>query len=168
MTLIGAFVGGLIAPRVGVLRVLMAGALLSAATNLLFAWLATRGHDVPFLIAAISADNLAAGLASSAFIAYLSGLTNVAYSATQYALFSSAMLLLPKLLAGFSGVAVEAVGYTQFFIATAALGIPVVLIVWLVARALPNGGLPAAGPPAARLPAGGPSARGADQGSPSQ
>ena len=65
------------------------------------------------------------------------------------------MLLLPKLLAGFSGVAVESVGYAQFFIGTAALGIPVVLIVWLVARALPNGGLP-------------PSAPRADQGSPSQ
>jgi PAT family beta-lactamase induction signal transducer AmpG len=156
MTLVGAFIGGLVAPRVGVLRVLMAGALLSAATNLLFAWLATRGHDLQFLILAISADNLAAGLASSAFIAYLSGLTNVAYSATQYALFSSVMLLLPKFLAGFSGMAVEAIGYTQFFVATAALGLPVVLIVWLVTRALPNGGLPTG------------SSLGADQGSPSQ
>jgi PAT family beta-lactamase induction signal transducer AmpG len=158
MTLAGAFLGGLVAPRVGVLRVLMAGALLSAATNLLFAWLATRGHDLHFLIFAISADNLAAGLASSAFIAYLSGLTNVAYSATQYALFSSVMLLLPKFLAGFSGMAVEAIGYSQFFVATAALGLPVLLIVWLVTRALPNGGLTAG--------AGGPPAN--DQGSPSQ
>jgi PAT family beta-lactamase induction signal transducer AmpG len=135
MTLAGAFVGGVLAVRFGVLRVLLLGALLSAASNLLFAWLALRGHDLTFLVFAISADNLSAGIASSAFIAYLSGLTNVAYSATQYALFSSVMLLLPKWLAGFSGWIVDAWGYPSFFIATAALGIPVLLLIWLAARA---------------------------------
>jgi PAT family beta-lactamase induction signal transducer AmpG len=146
MTLLGAFVGGVLALRIGVLRTLFAGALLSAATNLLFAWLATRGHDLGFLIFAVSADNLSAGIASSAFVAYLSGLTNVAYSATQYALFSSVMLLLPKFLAGFSGWAVDRFGYETFFVGTAALGMPVLLLVWLAARA----------------------AAGRDQGSPSQ
>ena len=135
MTLAGAFVGGVLSLRFGVLRTLAAGALLSAATNLLFAWLAVRGHDLTFLIFAVSADNLSAGIASSAFVAYLSGLTNVAYSATQYALFSSVMLLLPKYLAGWSGWAVDSFGYVSFFVGTTVLGLPVLLLIWLVARA---------------------------------
>jgi PAT family beta-lactamase induction signal transducer AmpG len=79
MTLVGAFLGGALAMRFGVMRVLMLGAVLSAASNLLFAWLGTRGHDVTALIVVISADNLSSGIASAAFIAYLSSLTNVNY-----------------------------------------------------------------------------------------
>ncbi len=134
MTLVGTFVGGVLALRLGVMRVLMLGALLSAVTNLMFAWLATRGHNVQALIFVISADNLASGIATAAFIAYLSGLTNVSYSATQYALFSSLMLLLPKWIAGFSGRFVDAYGYETFFTATALLGAPVLLLVALAAR----------------------------------
>lgn len=134
MTLAGAFVGGMLGVRFGVMRVLMLGAVLSAASNLLFAFLSGVGHDVTALILVISADNLSSGIASAAFIAYLSGLTNVSYSATQYALFSSMMLLLPKFLAGYSGVYVDHFGYTNFFIATAALGVPVLVLVWLAAR----------------------------------
>lgn len=134
MTLLGAVLGGVLALRIGVLRVLFAGAVLSALTNLLFAALALRGHDVQFLIFAVSADNLSAGLASAAFVAYLSGLTNVAYSATQYALFSSVMLLLPKFVAGFSGWAVDRMGYETFFIGTALIGGPVLLLVWWAGR----------------------------------
>jgi PAT family beta-lactamase induction signal transducer AmpG len=135
MTLVGAFVGGVLSMRVGVMRVLMLGAVLSAASNLLFAWLAGRGHDLHALIAVVSADNLAGGIASAAFIAYLSSLTNVSYSATQYALFSSLMLLLPKFIAGYSGVFVDAYGYSTFFIATAVLGVPVLVLVALASRA---------------------------------
>ena len=131
MTLVGAFVGGVLSMRLGVMRVLMLGAVLSAASNLLFAWLAGHGHDVTALIAVVSADNLASGIASAAFIAYLSSLTNVSYSATQYALFSSMMLLLPKFIAGFSGDYVNAFGYAQFFTSTALLGLPVLVLVWL-------------------------------------
>ena len=134
MTLLGAFVGGALAMRLGVLRVLMLGAVLSAASNLLFAWLGTRGHDLTGLVFVVSADNLAGGIASAAFIAYLSGLTNVQYSATQYALFSSMMLLAPKWIAGFSGRFVDANGYTEFFVGTALLGLPVLLLVALVMR----------------------------------
>ncbi|MBK7717776.1 MAG: MFS transporter [Simplicispira sp.] len=134
MTLAGAFLGGVLALRIGVMRVLMLGAVLSAASNLLFAWLGTRGHDLTGLVFVISADNLAGGIASAGFIAYLSGLTNVQYSATQYALLSSVMLLLPKWLAGFSGRFVDANGYTEFFIGTALLGLPVLLLVALVSR----------------------------------
>ena len=131
MTLTGAFVGGAMALRWGVMRVLMLGAILSAASNLLFAWLGTRGHDVAALIFVISADNLSSGIASAAFIAYMSSLTNINYSATQYAIFSSMMLLAPKFLAGYSGRYVDAFGYQNFFVATALLGVPVLLLVAL-------------------------------------
>jgi len=134
MTLAGAAAGGVLTLRLGVMRVLFLGALLSAATNLLFAWLTTRGHDLAGLVFVISADNLSGGMASAAFVAYLSGLTNLAYSATQYALFSSIMLLLPKFLAGFSGWAVDNYGYTDFFIGTGLLGVPVMILVLLAAR----------------------------------
>ena len=134
MTLVGAFVGGVLSMRFGVMRVLMLGAALSAVSNLLFAWLGGRGHDLTALIWVISADNLSSGIASAAFIAYLSSLTNVNYSATQYALFSSMMLLLPKFLAGYSGKYVDAFGYGHFFTATAILGVPVLLLVWLAGR----------------------------------
>ncbi len=135
MTIAGAGVGGLLTARWGVMKTLFLGALLSAATNLLFVWLAGRGHDLWGLTLVVSADNLAAGIASSAFVAYLSSLTNVAYSATQYALFSSVMLLAPKFIAGFSGVVVDAHGYAVFFTGTALMGLPVLLLVWLAARA---------------------------------
>ena len=134
MTLAGTFVGGALAMRLGVMRVLMGGAVASAASNLLFAWLATRGHDLPALVAVVCADNLAGGIASAAFVGYLSGLTNVRYSATQYALFSSIAQLLPKFIAGYSGVYVKAWGYPSFFIATALLGAPVLLLVWMAQK----------------------------------
>ena len=134
MTLLGAFLGGLLTMRFGVMRVLFLGGVLSAASNLLFAWLSTRGHDLNGLVWVISADNLSSGIASAAFIAYLSSLTNVQYSATQYALFSSMMLLLPKWFAGFSGAYVDTFGYEHFFIATSLIGIPVLILITLAIR----------------------------------
>jgi PAT family beta-lactamase induction signal transducer AmpG len=134
MTLVGAFVGGALALRMGVLKVLMLGAVLSAGSNLLFAWLGTRGHDLHALMAVISADNFSSGIATAAFVAYLSSLTNIQYSATQYALFSSMMVLLPKFLAGFSGDVVNAVGYTPFFVGTACIGLPVLVLIVLASR----------------------------------
>jgi PAT family beta-lactamase induction signal transducer AmpG len=134
MTLLGAFVGGVMALRWGVMRILMLGAIMSALSNLLFAWLSGHGHDVHALILVVSADNLASGIASAAFIAYLSSLTNIQYSATQYALLSSMMLLLPKFIAGFSGDFVNAYGYANFFNATALLGMPVLILVALAWR----------------------------------
>jgi PAT family beta-lactamase induction signal transducer AmpG len=134
MTLLGAFVGGVMALRWGVMRILMLGAILSALSNLLFAWLSGHGHDVHALMVVVSADNLSSGIASAAFIAYLSSLTNIQYSATQYALLSSMMLLLPKFIAGFSGDFVNAHGYATFFNATALLGLPVLVLVALAWR----------------------------------
>ncbi len=137
MTLLGAVVGGMLVTYLGVMRVLLLGGILAAATNLLFAWLAVIGHNVPMLAMVISADNLSAGLATAAFIAYLSSLTNVSYSATQYALFSSVMLLLPKFIGGFSGVMVDDIGYVSFFLFTTFLGLPVLVLILLAMRYLP-------------------------------
>ena len=132
MTLLGAFLGGLMSSKWGNMRVLFWGAILSSASNLLFAWLASIGHSFWILIWVISVDNLSAGIASAAFIAYLSSLTKIQYSASQYALLSSIMLLAPKWLAGFSGVFVDQFGYQNFFMCTSLLGLPVlVLIVWI-------------------------------------
>jgi PAT family beta-lactamase induction signal transducer AmpG len=64
-------------------------------------------------------------------VAFLSSLTNLQFSATQYALLSSIMLLLPRLIGGYSGALVEQLGYQQFFVATALLGIPTLLLVAL-------------------------------------
>lgn len=134
MTLLGAVIGGVLVNRLGVMRILFAGALLAAATNLLFALLANVGASVPMLIGVVAMDNLSGGLASAAFVAYLSALTNVQYSATQYALFSSVMLLLPKFLGGFSGVIVDRIGYEQFFLITALIGLPVLILVLMAGR----------------------------------
>jgi PAT family beta-lactamase induction signal transducer AmpG len=134
MSLAGALAGGALAMRFGVMRILMLGALLSALTNLLFSWLASHGHSVPALIAVISADNLAGGIASAAFVGYLSGLTNLSYSATQYALFSSLMNLLPRFIGGFSGDYVKLFGYAHFFASTAALGLPALALAVLASR----------------------------------
>jgi PAT family beta-lactamase induction signal transducer AmpG len=131
MTLVGAFLGGVLTLRFGVMRILFLGAILSAVSNLLFAWLATQGHDLHGLVWVISADNLSSGIATAAFIAFLSSLTNIQYSATQYAVFSSMMLLLPKWLAGFSGVFVDSFGYQNFFISTVIIGAPVLILIWL-------------------------------------
>ncbi len=134
MTIIGGLVGGLLSMRFGVMRILFLGALLSAATNLLFMILATIGYDITWLYIVISADNLSAGLASAAFIAFLSSLTNISFTATQYAIFSSLMTLLPKLLGGYSGTMVDAIGYSNFFLLTALIGIPVLLLIMVAAR----------------------------------
>lgn len=132
MTLLGAGFGGILVARVGIRPTLLVGALLSSMTNLLFVWLAGRGHDVGALVLTVSADNLAAGVASAAFVAFLSSLVNQAYTATQYALFTSVMALLPKFVAGLSGDMVNAWGWAGFFTSTALLGVPVILLIVLV------------------------------------
>jgi PAT family beta-lactamase induction signal transducer AmpG len=137
MTIVGGFLGGGLALRYGVMRILFLGAVLSAATNLLFMLLAQAGPEVPLLVVVIAADNLSAGLASAAFVAYLSGLTQVAFTAVQYAVFSSLMTLLPKLFGGYSGSIVDSLGYGPFFLLTAGIGLPVLLLVWAAARYAP-------------------------------
>lgn len=132
MTIIGGFIGGVIALRIGVFRVLFLGALLSALTNLLFVVLNNVGHDVTWLYITISMDNLSAGVAGVAFIAFLSSLINIKFTAIQYAVFSSLMTLLPKIFGGYSGTLVESVGYSNFFIITTLIGMPILYLVYKV------------------------------------
>ena len=134
MTIAGGFLGGLLAMRHGVIRVLYLGAFLTVATNLLFLWLAYAGHDIRILYAVISADNLTAGLASAAFVAFLSQLTNVSFTAVQYAIFSSLMTLLPKTIGGYSGSMVDNLGYPGFFLFASLMGVPVLGLIYLIQR----------------------------------
>lgn len=134
MTIAGSFVGGLLVIKYGIYRPLLAGAVMVAVTNLLFMQLARTGPDIAWLMIVISADNLGGGFSNSAFIAYLSSMTNRAYTATQYALFSSLMTLPGKFLSGFSGLVVDAAGYSSFFLYTAMMGIPSILLAWWLWR----------------------------------
>jgi len=142
MTLLGGFFGGMLTLRFGVNSILLLGAFLSAITNLLFMFLAGAGKDTAFLAMVIAADNLSAGLATTAFVAFLSSLTSVSFTAVQYAIFSSIMTLMPKLIGGYSGSLVTAIGYESFFLMTAVMGIPVLGLIWLVRMtvvAIPRG-----------------------------
>jgi len=136
MTIAGGLLGGLLSVRFGVIKILFLGALLSAATNLMFMSLASTGYNMPMLYLVISADNLSAGLASAAFIAFLSSLTNISFTAVQYAIFSSLMTLLPKILGGYSGSMVEELGYPIFFLVTTLMGIPVLLLIIIAGKKL--------------------------------
>ena len=141
VTISGALLGGVLVTHYGKLRMLMAGAILVVVTNLMFAVLAVMPASLMGLILVVGADNLAAGIATTTFIAYLSALTNKAYTATQYALFSSMMLLLAKFLAGFSGMVVDASSYAIFFMYAAALGVPSIgLIVVLMKHDMKDDG----------------------------
>lgn len=136
MTLAGGFLGGILAVRFGVIKILFLGALLTALTNLLFMLLAIAGYNMPLLYVVIAADNLSAGIASAAFVAFLSRLTNVSFTAMQYAIFSSLMTLIPKIIGGYSGSIVEQIGYSHFFLFASLLGLPVLGIIYLAARRL--------------------------------
>jgi len=129
MTIIGVAVGAAFIVRYGIMPMLLVSAVLLTVTNLLFAAMAVVGSEIWMLTITISADNLAAGISGSVFIAYLSSLTNRAYTATQYALFTSLMSLFGKFVAGWSGVVVDTVGWVSFFIYASALGIPSVLLI---------------------------------------
>ncbi len=134
MTLFGASLGGILVAKWGILRPLLLGAILVSMTNLLFASLALSKPSLAFLAVVISADNLGGGIASAVFIAYLSSLTNTAYTATQYAVFSSLMTLPANLLGGFSGIIVDQIGYSLFFVYTSVLGLPAIGLIFLLTR----------------------------------
>jgi len=138
MTIVGTSFGGLLVVRFGVLRPLLLGAVMSSSTNLLFAFMAQTEPSLTVLATVISADNLGGGIAAAAFIAYLSGLTHSAYTATQYALFSSLMTLPAKMIGSFSGLWVASYGYAVFFVYSALLGIPAIaLVLWLMRETRP-------------------------------
>ena len=136
-TIIGGIIGGYSAIKIGTLKALFFGALIAAASNLLFAWLAISDPNIKILIIVITADNISSGFAGAAFVVYLSALTSIKFTATQYALFSSLMLLLPKVLAGYSGAIVDQIGYANFYIFTAIIGIPVLLLIFWIGKIAP-------------------------------
>jgi PAT family beta-lactamase induction signal transducer AmpG len=137
MTLLGVAIGGLMVARFGIFRTLIVGGVLQAVTNLLYAWLAGRGHDVTALTITIGADNFAGGIGSAAFVAYLSSLCNVAFTGTQYALLSSFMATGRTMLSSGSGWLAESLGWAPFFIATMFLAVPGLLLIWWLMRLYP-------------------------------
>ena len=136
-TIFGGFIGGYCSYRFGTMKALFFGALIAALSNLLFAWLAVSPISINFLIAVITADNISSGFAGAAFVIYLSGLTSIRFTATQYALFSSIMLFLPKLIAGYAGSWVDVMGYAYFFSLTALLGLPVLFLIFWIGKVAP-------------------------------
>jgi PAT family beta-lactamase induction signal transducer AmpG len=133
----GAFGGGMAVARLGLMPSLILGGLAASSSHLTLALLAAHGADLSLLTLSVSAENFASGFAGAALIAYMSSLVSPLFAATQYALLSSLYALPGKLVGGLSGVMVDKFGYVRFFIATAAIGIPVValsLTVWWTQR----------------------------------
>jgi PAT family beta-lactamase induction signal transducer AmpG len=134
VALIGIGAGGWAILKFGLSRCLIAASLLIASTNLFFALIAVIGPELWVLTLTISFDNFAQGYAGTIFIAYLSSLTNISFTATQYALFSSLSVFVGKLIAGYSGEVQEWVGWFWFFIYAAATGIPSIILAIIVVR----------------------------------
>ena len=134
MTIAGSMVGGVLVVRYGVRRILLVGAIMTAATNLLFVLLAQQPPDIAALALVVSADNLSGGIANVALIAWLSSMTSASFTATQYALFSSLMTLPGKFLGGFSGILVANFGYAEFFLIAGLMGVPAILLVLYMMR----------------------------------
>ncbi|WP_018997366.1 AmpG family muropeptide MFS transporter [Hirschia maritima] len=131
--LVGAIFAGISIRYLGLFKSLVIGELLMITTNAAFAWLAMQSDSIFWhLCVTITADNIAAGFAGTVFIAYMSSLTSKGFSATQYALFTSFFALYGKLLASMSGVLADEVGWEAFFLITAAIGIPAMIILFLV------------------------------------
>lgn len=132
MSIFGGILGGLLAERFKIMNAMLIGAILASTSNLLFVMLAGKGHDFFYMYVAVMFDNMASGLASAIFVAFLSVLTNIRFSMVQYALLSSLMTLTPKILGGYSGAMVENMGYPTFFTFTALIGIPVLFLIYMV------------------------------------
>lgn len=144
----GAFIGGIAVARWGIQWPLFVAIVLGAVSNLLYVTLIGADGDLTRLTIVISGENLAQGFLGTVAVAYLSALVNQRYTATQYALFSSLIMLPGKVLGFFSGQIVEATdGYAAYFVITAVVAVPaLVLFFWLKPRVrLDNGDAPATG-----------------------
>ncbi|MDE2578336.1 MAG: MFS transporter [Hyphomicrobiales bacterium] len=133
VALAGIFVGGYVTPRLGMMPSLMLGTVAASSSHLCFAYLAAHGGDFATFAVAVSIENFAAAFASTVLIAYMSSLTSASLAASQYALLTSLYALPGSLIAGLSGFMVKAMGFERFFMAAAAIGIPVAalcLYVW--------------------------------------
>lgn len=139
---VGIAAGGLSAVRFGFGATLLIGALIGPMSNLGYTLMAMAGLSTPMFAGVLFVENFSEGFAGAALVAYMSSLTGIGYTATQYALLSSFYALLGKFLKGFSGVAVEGLeqgyslmtAYALFFAGTALVGIPAVVLCWILDR----------------------------------
>ena len=133
MTLLGGIVGGAMVLRLGTLKALFIGGILQAASNGVFALQAWVGADIGFLFLTIGIENLTGGIGTIAFVAYISGLTNIAYTATQFALLSSLTAFARTLFASGGGYLADQVGWVSYFLLTGFAAIPgMMLLIWLM------------------------------------
>ena len=134
-TLIGAFLGGLLVARKGIMASLMICGVLQMASNIMFAVQAAVGHNIELLMLTVAIENVSGGMGTAAFVAYLSMLCSSAHTATQYALLSALMAVPRTFLSSPAGAVVETTGWIPFFlITTAAAGIGLALLYWLWSR----------------------------------
>ncbi len=134
-TIVGGLIGGIMVSRLGIMPSLMICGVLQVAGTLVFVAQAMIGHSVPMLMLTITAENVTAGMATSAFVAYLSSLCNQAYTATQYALLSSFMAFARDVLSASSGWTADHLGWIGFFLFSAAAAVPGLLVLaWLMRR----------------------------------
>lgn len=134
MTMVGVAAAGAMVASHGIPRTLLLGVVTILLGNLFFSWLAGNTPTLFALGTAIGVDNVGIGIAGTAFVAYLSSLTNTAYTATQYALFGSLFPLPGKIIAGFSGAVVDHIGYPLFFVYTASLTLPAIFLCLILIR----------------------------------
>lgn len=120
--------------RMNMLKGLMLCGILQGISNLMYVVQAYVGHSVPMLMLTLSFDNIAGGMASTALVAYLSSLCNVAYTATQYALLSSLMSLARDVFAASSGYMKEIISWPAFFLITTLMMIPGLALLWILMR----------------------------------
>jgi MFS transporter, PAT family, beta-lactamase induction signal transducer AmpG len=132
LTVAGFFLGGYLLKTLSMRTVLIIGILASSATNLFFSALAAAGHSMPMLVAAISFDNVASGIAGTALIAFMSQLAASEFSATRYAVLSSIYALPGHVIGGGSGAVVEAVGFETYFVLTFLSGLPALLLILMM------------------------------------
>jgi MFS transporter, PAT family, beta-lactamase induction signal transducer AmpG len=139
MTIAGGFLGGVLVVRLGMMRALLVCGVLQAASNLAFMALAAIGASVPALVVTISVENLSGGMGTAAFVAYLSSLCSVAYTATQYALVSSFAAFTRTLLASGGGWLADQIDWVWYFGLTTLAAIPgLALLTWMI-RTFPPG-----------------------------
>ena len=132
--MIGTALGGALAYAIGMFRALLVTGLFMMLTNIMFALLALRGHDVWFLAVAVALENFASGMGLVVFIAYLAELCNLAFTATQYALLSSLASVARTWIGGPSGALAEATGWPLFYLLTTFAALPGLVLLWLLWR----------------------------------
>jgi PAT family beta-lactamase induction signal transducer AmpG len=134
-TIIGGVIGGVIVSRMGILKSLFVCGILQMVSNLMFAVLAMVGNDPFVLSLTIAIENLSGGMGTAAFVAYLSSLCNIAYTATQYALLTSFMAFGRTLLSSSGGWLADHMDWISFFVVTTGAAIPgLLLLVWIAKR----------------------------------